>query len=61
MAERLDTCTYCRFFKAFPPSKWGECRRHSPERADKGNGVRRWPELECTEWCGDFEAKRGQS
>lgn len=70
--ERMDTCGGCRHFKRYvapPGNTFGECRHHSPVVIDASyrhpeagfqyESRTAWPEVNSDDWCGDFEAKRG--
>jgi hypothetical protein len=69
MAERMDTCGFCRFYKSLGEAA-GLCRRHAPAVMDRAwdhpeyglqsETATHWPDTRASDWCGDFEAGRGQ-
>ena len=50
------SCEYCKYFDAVESrySNHGLCRRNPPMLNPHASGVR-WPEVQITDWCGEFE------
>jgi hypothetical protein len=66
MADRMDTCASCRFWRRFPDMVGGgegECRRRAPVALDENRAVGHtapaWPHTDSSDWCGDYEPRRG--
>lgn len=69
MPDRMDTCSACRFFNL--GAGLHECRRRAPIHADRSyqnpdvptqripEYWSEWPIVAPTDWCGEFEARRG--
>lgn len=67
MADRMDTCASCRFFRrGVEFYDGGECRRRSPgakvaSQPEIFPPVHQplWPPVLAGDWCGDYECRRG--
>jgi hypothetical protein len=51
-------CKDCRFWSESErwdnaEISWGECRRHAPKAANRGDDVD-WIETQDDDWCGEF-------
>lgn len=66
----MDTCASCRFFSRHDETQ-GACRRRSPVVISVSDpdplarspapmvSLSVWPMIGETDWCGEFEARRG--
>lgn len=53
-------CGNCKFFKKYDSEdNRGECRKHSPVITNQG--LSRWPVVVDSEWCGEFEKRKGEN
>jgi hypothetical protein len=52
-------CSTCRFFDSPMAARQGICRRYAPKptTGDKEHSSAFWPEVVCSSWCGEWEAK----
>ena len=51
------TCRTCRWWKALPNGKEGECRRHSPSPLTST----KFPRTIYSDWCGEHDAVENEA
>lgn len=53
--QKCDTCKFIRL--EYPGDIYGFCHRHSPGNYSHPSFLEptRWPRVDLTEWCGDYE------
>ena len=65
--SKTERCLYCAFYDAgqaigsSPNDDTGACRRYAPRgtvRTAQGVSDYHWPEVQETDWCGEFERFR---
>lgn len=63
MTDRMDTCSTCRFYQAFPDMVGqgeGQCRKGAPYAVIIEKQARTmWPAVLVSDWCGEYQPRRG--